>query len=624
MSRFRAFALLWLALVSSLFGLILLADALSMPRGMGGEACLLPGGLSGSGDAGHMLVAALGLLHFLVIPGWLLLGLAELPRGARLALSCGVWIAVWIGLQTLFHLIGVELNRWTVGVAIAVVDMLLLAMIWRRKKSFESLSPRAEDVTALVTGLLFILLLGTGKLVHQNLSGDGVEAYSFGASLLRGPLPTWDLENGTWGFYPSFFSFAYPLQLSMLFIGPCEAAARLPIFVFGLCLASLLVSIARSTSGRLAAVLGTLLLVTTSGWNYSYDPYFADLAEPTCTDLFFALCFLGAVWGWENGRRWVFFVFGFLAACAQPAGAPFLILLLGLVFVLDPEHRRSTILSLMAFLVFLGAMALLASWLNPLAPNKFSGMVFLTYHTRELLTHMGIRQLAAQVWALLVQSGGAPVLFAACLFRMPKSGIRRAVLLTLVLYAAAVLLSPRRHPHYLTPVVAMGFYVLPRPLPRRMAMVWLIVMAFLLVLVFPRPITEPDQRTREFGAATVMVFPTEREAVDNADLLYSVLTIPPWRDEAHWGPGKHAWVLYGRRFSSLPNEPPEGTHLLFSSDPVAWSGFSLVTDNGTSFLYERPPGWLQEQGKTGPCTTCWAPALKIPHALWDPLSRWRS
>jgi hypothetical protein len=196
-------------------------------------------------------------------------------------------------------------------------------------------------------------------------------------------------------------------------------------------------------------------------------------------------------------------------------------------------------------------------------------------------------------------------------------------LLASLIYLGAVILSPRRHPHYLTPVVVLLLYQLPMR-PTRVTWFWCVFLVLLIYGILPNPRPEPDQRTREFGAATQMVFTNERDAVDNADLLYSVLTIPPWRTESNWGPGRHAWVLYSAYSDELPEAVPPGVHLLFTHHPEPWDGFHLVTDNGTSFLYEQPAGWLDEQNKRGGCTTCWGSLLKVPFLLWDPLSRWKA
>jgi hypothetical protein len=530
---------------------------------------------------------------------------------------------MWVVVRVVLAILGLSVTPVLLLFVYVGVDTALLVILSVRGSDEGRLRPVLGEWLALAAGIVVLVLLGSDKLANENFSGDGVEAYGFASSLQSHPLPEWDLENGTWGFYPAFMSFAYPLQLSLITGGESEASARLPVVVFTMGICAFFIGTRARAPSAVVRALATVLLVVTSGWNYSYDPYFADIAEPTVTDLFFSLCLVGAVWCWQQRNFSLFLLTASLAMTALPAGLPFLSLLLVLgIFV---GGRRAWDLRALAVMFSMGlVLMILARLVNPIAPSKFSPAIFLTHHTKTFLDQLGPRQIMTQLWVLLIQSGGVPVLFAAAfLRRLRRPGEDRVVLLATLIYLASVVLSPKRHPHYLTPVVVLLVFQAPVR-PERVTWFWCVLLLPLISGVLPNPRPQPDQRTRDFGEATLMVFSNERDAIDNADLLYSVLTIPPWRTESNWGPGKHAWVLYSAVCDQRPNAVPPGTHLLFSERPQPWDGFDLVTDNGTSFLYEQPAGWLKEQNRIGGCTSCWGPLLKIPFLLWDPLSRWRA
>ncbi len=604
------------ALLGSL-ALAVLASRVLAPACPWAPSCLLPPE-SAPHAALRWAVALVLLTHGLLIPGWLLASAVGVPPLVRLGCAPLCSGLAWAASHALLHLLSVPRAGLPVILCVAGVEVVALALAARTPRGS---IPTWGEAVAVSAGLCTILLFGPSRISLQSLDGDGVEAFGFASSLKTHLLPHWDLENGTWGFYPAFMSFAYPLRLSMALLGESEAAVRLPVVALGAALAGLL---GAHRERILAAGLmgGAVLVVATSGFNYTYEPYAADLAEPTVTDLWFALALLVMAWAWGERRVGTFCAGALVAISGQPAGVPFAALLVG-IGLWQKETRAFALRAAGVLGACVLVQALVGSLANPPGATKFSPATFLAHHTKGPSVRLGGRQIATQLWAFLVQTAGAPVLFAAPLCRSARHNPRRrAVLLATAVYLLAVTLSPKRHPHYLTPVACLVLFLLPPHSPS--ARPWLAFVALCLAGVVPLRPCPPDTRPAAFGRATLMVVSSEREAVENADLLYRVLTVPPWRDESTWGIGKHAWVAYATRVDSLPPVPPPGIHVLMAPTPEAWPRFVPVTDNGRAFLFEHPEGWMEAWRVQGGEVRCWGELLKVPFRLWDPISRWKA
>lgn len=593
------------------------AKALALPCPWGEDACLLPP--SGANVAGLRWAAALVLvLHALLIPGWLLGTALKAPPPARLGLAVPLSAMIWVLLHTVLHCLGFPRSAIPATASVAAAE---LALLWMCRADLGGLRPTKAEALAAIAGLSLLAVFGPARIATQSFDGDGVEAFSFAASLRTRLLPFWDLENGAWGFYPAFMSFAYPLQLSMALLGESEAAARLPVLPLAAALAAF-VGAGHHGFMRGGLMAAAVVVVATSGLNYTYEPYAADIAEPTVTDLSFTVGLLAMLWAWSQRRLAVFGLGAAFVVTGQPAGAPFALLLVGGGMVRrDSRAFAFRAAGLLAGILLARTIAVHLS--NPPGATKFSPAAFLAHHTHAISPRFGGRQIATQLWALLVQTSGAPLVFATAFakdIRAHKD--RHAAYLALAAYLLAITLSPRRHPHYLTPVAAMILFLVPPG--ASVGRWWMGLIAVALLGVLPPRACPVDTRPAEFGRGTLAVFDTGRDAVENADLLYRVLIVPPWRDERQWGIGKHAWVLYARRSAILPSHPPAGVHVLFTNEARAWDGFVPVTDNGVGYLYESPPGWIKRWRDQGGTTRCWGLLLLLPGRLWDPLSRWRS
>lgn len=604
--RARTGAFVLLTLAATAVGLRLLA----VPCPWGSGECLLPHEPVAWAWL-RWVLAVMAVFHALVIPGWLLATIVGAPPLVRLGLAVPLSTAVWIILHVVLHVVGVPRVGVAAAAALGVTECVLVAA-GRRK-----FLPGRGEIAALLVGIAVLAVFGPGRMASQSLDGDGVEAFGFAASLRTRLLPFWDLENGTWGFYPAFMSFAYPVQLVIGLLGESEAATRLAVLPLTVALAAM-VGAGRTGLARGVLMGAALVVVATSGLNYTYEPYAADVAEPTVTDLFFTASLLGLAWAWRERRIGMFALTATLAVTGQPAGMPFAGLLVA-GGLLSRETRPFALRAGCALAVILLARGCVGQWCNPPGSTKFSPRVFLAHHA--LSSHLGLRQVATQAYALLVQTSALPVVFVGSYVRDLRRKPDRAIHLAVAIYLAAALLSPNRHPHYLTPIAALLLFLLPQQvtMPRLGAV--MVVLAFLGILPpWNRPI---DTSAADFSRATMMVFPNEREATENADLLYRVLTVPPWRDERQWGIGKHAWVLYARHSRRRPESPPPGVHVLFTHEPRPWHGFVPVTDNERAYMYESPEGWMESWKDRQTPTTNWGILLTLPGRIWDPLTRWK-
>ncbi|MCU0611127.1 MAG: hypothetical protein MUE60_04990 [Candidatus Eisenbacteria bacterium] len=589
--------------------------ALSVPCPWGAGRCLLPSDPAALPTL-RWSVALVALLHGLVIPGWLLGTVLRIPPPIRLGFALPLSGVIWAVSRTVLHVMGVPPSALAAALSLAAVDALLLASC----RDGIRLRPSRGEALAALAGVAVLMVIGPARIALQSLDGDGVEALSFAASLDHRLLPMWDLENGTWGFYPAFMSFAYPLHLSLSLLGESEAAARLPLVPLTAGLAALVASEHRGLL-RGGFMLAAVVVAATSGLNYTYEPYAADITEPTVTDLFFTAGLLSMLWAWFQRRLGLFALMAAVVVTGQPAGLPF-----ALVLVAGGLLRRDTRAFSLRAAGILAAVLLARTaadrGYNPAGATKFSAATFFAHHAGALSRHLGARTAATQIWALLIQTSGAPLVFAAAFARdVRHTKSRTAVYCALAVYVLAVTLSPKRHPHYLTPIAAMILFLVPSgvSLPR----LWPLMVAGVLLGVLPPKGCPIDTRAAEFGRATCTVFPSMREATENADLLYRVLTVPPWRDHEQWGMGKHAWVLYSTRAETLPLRPPAGVHVLFTHEPRSWEGFVPVTDNGRGYVYESPAGWMESWKAQGGTTRCWGALLKVPALLWDPIARWK-
>lgn len=366
--------------------------------------------------------------------------------GGRLARAGLFFFLLTVAVLTALRPAGGEPTRPRLLAACAALIALSLAR--RRSAPRRDDEPPLEPAPLLAGLLLAAVAIAVlfPKIFQESFSGDGVQHYAFADSLRRHALPHWDLENGSYGFNPSSFTFAYVGFLSGLLMDAPEASVRLPAVLLLFPLLLLILDFV-PRRGRDAAAAGLaacalLLAVLVNAFYATWDPYFADLASPTAHDLISVFFVVAAQRFLAERRPAWFLAAGLLAAFSYPGGLP--LMLLTVLAWRATSGRRSGSSRFAVF--FLGAWA--AAWLllrwrlagHPVGDTEYS--------LSSLAARWGgfdRSRLAAGLKYLLLTSGGAVLL--APLLGWRDLVCRRLILVALP-FAALMALQDRSNPHY--------------------------------------------------------------------------------------------------------------------------------------------------------------------------------
>jgi hypothetical protein len=574
-----------------------------------------------------VVVGMMGLVAVYVFPGFLWArvwgrGRWSWPEelGASLLLS-----VLLVGLvTTAMKIVGTELTR--AHVVYSVIGLDLVGFLLVRIAAVPPWRPKGSGLR-ITLGLVFLMMPLFppiwDKLVVENFTGDGLEAFGFADSLTESLVPTWDLENGTWGFYPHFASHAYFNLPSILLLGRCEAGVRWPSFLYaGLVavFALALIDPTRRWKGCvLPAVLGVALYALIGMFNSTYDPYFADLAELHGTDTLFLLLLLMSMRFLFLRHRALFLLAAFSAATCQPSGPVAVVMLLvGSMVVLKPEWRRWALPTLLYFVLLLAAyrgLVAIHGVGDPSGETQFSIRRFVLAHVPRSFSTLDSHAVLRHLWYLIVWGGVLPVAAWVLMWRRERGS--RLLALWSSLYLVLVLISPQKHLHYLSPVVLLPLIVtlrswccrsvVERAFPAAVALVILMV----TILSVPRSFSA-NTAYRDFGARTCMVFGDERRAVEEADMIYGVFGVPRSRTPDRWGIGKHAWVYYSDLYAG-PEDIEWGRYdfCLTEGARPPDSLFVLVAPGRNSRLYARSMDLIHEQSGLGIPENPGSPLLRL-------------
>jgi hypothetical protein len=436
-------------------------------------------------------------------------------------------------------------------------------------------------------GVLIILvilpLMMWGKVFIENLTGDGTECFEFARSLKEHYLPYWDLENGYYGFYPSFHLFSFPIFFTMQTLGECEAAARLPVFFYLFGIYLVMAELTRTGREKFPLTQPIILLMACAffliyfAYHSTYE-LFADLAEPTGVDIFFTFIVFSALFSLANSERIWWGILAFLGSTALAAGLPLALLLLFSRYISDRPALKEISMDTIAFAVpwvvyqILVVIYMVYYPMGPPDTIKFglSGM-FARYG-------FGFNAIAtlSLLKKFLLASGFLPAF--GLIFLLNKDRIARISGLTVVGYLFVLTAFGRVHSHYLIPIALLPIIVSLRGL-QNLTVRFRTFLAFGLaasliiisVLTFPAGY-KPNTTYREFGSHTLMLFDTYPEAVGAAEpftelfgagIIYRYRlsssgmvntkmplteifgTTAPIPDSGiPWGMGHHTWVLY--------------------------------------------------------------------------------
>lgn len=290
--------------------------------------------------------AVLGLLTAFLTPGALLTLTSDRARSTAgwLIGSLTGSLACWLVLSTFFKLIGAPLaSRTDLMVAWGGLTLASAALLESRRRR-ESLtwplaSRRGVGRLAGAAAAVWIWVVGLfPKLFWEDFNLDGIEAFEFARSLTVHLLPHGHIGGEHFGFFQVLFLPFYLDQWFFTLIEVPEPSVRLPFFLCQIGLAAAIWYAVeevgdgprpRLSGGEVAVIWLTLtVFAVVQAFSATYDPFFADLAEPGVPDTLMVLWFLLAgiaLWRGHRAATVVFVVASYLSG-------PGALLLVGALF----------------------------------------------------------------------------------------------------------------------------------------------------------------------------------------------------------------------------------------------------------------------------------------------------
>lgn len=315
---------------------------------------------------------------FVLAASWALLGpgvliaagLRPRPIAELVLLGFGASHVLLIGIGSVMKLVGATpFGRAELLIALGVAWAGAAVFFLRRERSGRARVPHAGDATQLLALLgiaPLVALLFFPEMLWQDLSADGMEAFEIGRSLEWTVLPRFPTGNGFLGLGIGMVTFSWSNHWWMSFVGPIEAAARLPLGLHTTVMAAALVALIQAGHDRqlrwpewAALLLAVMSYVATMGFTASYDPYFADLSSPAAYESL-TVALLGALLllGWQRSWGW-FALIALLGVLARPTTLLVVLAFAAAVALLDPARRRdAAIMAALGVAVF--ALAFLA------------------------------------------------------------------------------------------------------------------------------------------------------------------------------------------------------------------------------------------------------------------------
>lgn len=440
---------------------------------------------------------------------------------AAFLVSCGAWVVMTL-------LIGSLDAGPLLGSPAALLAMVAIgvAVLWRpprglpARRADAGLSPVVVGL-AITAALLFVL---RGYLSFNVLSDDEVEAVHFALSLRERMLPYWDLENGAWGFHPTFVLFAYPMAALATALGASEFAFRLFYFVAlfvalcgcGALLEHVLGRPARIPEALLLGAAAILVSIVALFYN-TWHPYLAGPAQPSGVDLFgFALFAAGLAAFFRQRDGW-FLAFSWAHWAALPNGGAYTLTWLAVAAVLGARDRRRVARLAVVYVLGVAGYQLITGALAEPGVTA-AGMQF-------SIGNMAMRYLAdvsrpvdllAFARLLVVLSAGGILLVPGLLHRA-RTTPQRAVAAFVVLHSAVSALFPSlQHPHYHLPL---------------MLLVAVAAIGALAVLRPSRPASAWGALALACATSAAVLAPREMPLIDNARRLGAVTGVTCGADD---------------------------------------------------------------------------------------------
>ena len=358
---------------------------------------------------------------------------------------------------------------------LAVNGFIALLIMWgvdrRARVDRRFLAAGKADIVQIILVPVLTLLILSPKFFWESFNGDGGHVFQAARALYQTGYPGWVNGAGQASPYPPvIWMDVVPASWFLRLFGDLEFAARMSILLGLALLTAAVLEMVRfgrkaqlGFPARLAIGFGLIFYAATLAFQFSYNPYHADLLSPGAREPLVMVSFLGFVLFLEK-RQYFWAATALFVLCFSIPSAPMLaILWIAGRWATDGfRSGRHVKVSL-----FLGALVLLGSksivWalyatniFAPVAEFDFSGIS----QRLRFITLLDFNRL----WWWIVPAGLVP---AAALFAWRwQDNVSRALALVTISYVGFFYVQAYRVlPHHFAPAIILAMIVFWR-MPR--------------------------------------------------------------------------------------------------------------------------------------------------------------
>jgi hypothetical protein len=511
-----------------------------------------------------------------------------------------------------------------------VTGLCAALLVWRARTNQAGAILSKIRTTQLAPMLLvpaLICAVLAPKFLWENLNGDGAHAFEASRLLLTQALPFWNPAAGDVANWPGTTSmlFTYPTSWFIQLFGPVEAAARLPVLLYLICVFGAVAALAQLARGRDLTLLEGLLVwaalfvyTVALGYSGTYSPYSADLALPGTQDTLVVVCFLGFILAAERQSAAWLSLWGLFTFLTLPNG----ILLMAIWWVATLLVWRPVPIRMLAIIAAIGIGCVLVSILFPKLVVAFGafgpGRELKTGNLLDRFNYVQLTQLKRFLYVIL-PCGIVPAL--ALGFWRRQDNLSRTITLVTAAYFAVTYIQAYASLHYYVPAMLLPLAVFWREdwvdLARRRMLLAATALGCIVALFFSWPENAaPYLAAREVGTAIddrVGGYEVSSAAQFRASALLNKLMPPDWDASvprrAHGGSAL-TWNFYAH----VPDSTPPNYILQRVGDPARSGTWQLATDGEFNLFVVDSVIW-QGHRNVRPHSPAGAQVYQIPRAV---------
>ena len=473
-------------------------------------------------------------------------------------------------------------------------------------------------------GVVFLLSAVMAPKLHwEHLNGDGAHAYESIRLLLQQASPFWPPEAGSISGFPGVTSFLFspPGAVFVRLLGPLEAAARAPAFLYLVPVVAGLLGLARVAGARVdrftirTTWLGGVLYLLVIGYSATYNPYTADLALPATQDTLLMATFLGFVMAFVNHAPGWMALFALLTYVGLPSGGLLLALWCAatvLVFRPLPWRRLAWAVAAVAGVAVIGALIPVLSDLlgSPAPGDEYAGQSLV-----DRLRDPVIRDFR-RILYWVVPAGIVPAASLVAVRGQPPIG--RAMAIVVLVYFAFFYVQSKTALHYYVPAMLLPWIVLwshERSPSGDKRIRRLVLLGLVAAFALSWPVGYRLDRTAYVVGAAIHEGVGDYASSDPtvfaaSDLLREVLPLDwdPDVPQESYGGSPLVWLRYASRGAG-----GEGAALvLLGASDAAPEGARVLSSSPDATLYVRDVAAWRSLRDLQPPTLAGAPLYRIP------------